>query len=149
MLPERVARFIEDPRRDSFAELALAAFAWQVERVEPYRRLCAARGAMPATVADWRRAPPVPTSAFKTLELAAAPAVEVFRSSGTTAGPEARSVHHHPFPDLYRKTIDASFPEFCLPVPAPVSMLSLVPSRAQAPDSSLAFMIDHVLARWG
>lgn len=28
-------------------------------------------------------------------------------------------------------------------------MLSLVPSRAQMPDSSLSFMAEHVLARWG
>lgn len=149
MIVERVARFVGDPRADSFDELALAAFAWQHERIEPYRRLCAARGATPATVADWRQVPPVPASAFKTLELAAAPAVEVFRSSGTTAGPEERSVHRHPFPDLYRQTIDAAFPGFCLPVAAPLAMLSLIPPRAQAPDSSLAFMIDHVLARWG
>ncbi|HVF61105.1 MAG TPA: hypothetical protein VNJ70_14965 [Thermoanaerobaculia bacterium] len=149
MIVERVARFVGDPRAESFDELALAAFAWQHERIEPYRRLCAARGATPATVADWRQVPPVPASAFKTMELAAAPAVEVFRSSGTTAGPEERSVHRHPFPDLYRQTIDAAFPGFCLPVPAPLPMLSLIPPRVQAPDSSLAFMIDHVLARWG
>jgi Acyl-protein synthetase, LuxE len=149
MIVERVARFVGDPRADSFDELALAAFAWQHERIEPYRRLCAARGATPATVADWRQVPPVPAAAFKTLELAAAPAVEVFRSSGTTAGEEARSVHRHPFPDLYRQTIDAAFPGFCLPAAAPLPMLSLIPPRAQAPDSSLAFMIDHVLTRWG
>ncbi|HEX5761241.1 MAG TPA: acyl-protein synthetase [Thermoanaerobaculia bacterium] len=149
MIPERVARFVEDSGADGFEELALAAFAWQLERVEPYRRLCAARGATPESVADWRQVPPVPAAAFKTLELAAAPAVEVFRSSGTSAGPEARSVHRHPFPELYRRTIDAAFPRFCLPAPPPVAMLSLVAPRAQAPDSSLAFMVDHVLARWG
>jgi hypothetical protein len=146
---ERVAEFIADPARGRFEELALAAFAFQCERIEPYRRLCAAAGALPGGVADWRRVPAVPAAAFKTLELAAAPAVEVFRSSGTTAGPEARSVHRHPFPDLYRLAIDASFPGFCLPAPPPVPMLSLVPTRQEAPDSSLAFMIDHVLARWG
>jgi hypothetical protein len=155
MLIERVAGFIADERRDGFEELALAAFAFQFEGVAPYRRLCEGRGAVPGQVTDWRQVPPVPTAAFKTLELAAAPPVEVFRSSGTTAGPEARSVHRHPFPDLYRAAIDASFPRFCLLIPGPgpaagkVPMLSLVPGRAQAPDSSLAFMIDHVLARWG
>ena len=149
---ERVSRFLADPQSESFADLALAAFAYQYERIEPFRRLCEGRGVSPATVSDWRQIPAVPTSAFKSLELAAAPARVVFRSSGTTAGPEARSVHHHPFPDLYRQTIDATFPLYCLPGqgswPKP-SMLSLVGSRAQLPDSSLAFMIDHVLARYG
>ena len=151
---ERIGRFILDPGSGSFEELALAVFAYQYERIEPYRRLCDGRGATPGSVADWRQAPPVPAAAFKRLRLAAGPEREVFRSSGTGGGEAARSVHHHPFPDLYRQTIDAAFPRCCLPGGAgsgvaPVPMLSLVPSRAQLPDSSLAFMIDHVLARFG
>lgn len=151
MIVERISRFLRDPASASFEELALEAFAWQNERIEPYRRLCAARGATPGAVRDWRRIPPVPTAAFKTLELAAEPAREVFRSSGTTGRTtgDTRSVHHHPYPDLYRLTIDLSFPAFCLPFGAPVPMLSLVPAREQLPDSSLSFMIDHVLARFG
>jgi hypothetical protein len=174
---ERIARFISDPSSDSFDELALAVFAFQYERVEPYRRLCDGRGVSPshvsnvANVAGWRQAPPVPTSAFKRLRLAAAPERVVFRSSGTTAGEASRSVHYHPFPDLYRQAIDASFPHFCLGSGgaagageasavgafggAPsrgrerVPMLSLIPPLSQLPDSSLAFMIDHVMARYG
>jgi len=144
---DRVSRFISNPGSASFEELALEAFAFQFERIEPYRRMCEGRGAVPGSVSDWRRVPPVPTAAFKTLTLAAEPAREVFRSSGTTG--EAQSVHHHPYPDLYRLTIDASFPGFCLPYGNKTPMLSLVPTREQLPDSSLSFMIDHVLARWG
>lgn len=147
---ERISRFLTAPEADSFDDLALAAFAFQFERIEPLRRLCEGRGLTPATIADWRQIPPVPTAAFKSLELAAAPAVEVFRSSGTSG--EARSVHHHPFPDLYRQAIDASFPRFCLPYAGSggrLPILSLVPSREQLPDSSLSFMADHVLARYG
>jgi hypothetical protein len=156
VIVERVSRFIQSPAAPdagSFEELALAAFAFQFERIAPYRRLCEGRGATPASVADWRQVPPVPAAAFKTLELAAAPAVEVFRSSGTTSETgEVRSVHHHPYPDLYRQVIDASFPRFCLPhlskdVRLPI--LSLIPTREQLPDSSLSFMADHVLARHG
>ena len=115
---DRISRFIQITRspEETFDELALAAFAFQFERIEPYRRLCEGRGATPGSVTDWRQVPPVPAAAFKTLELAAAPAEEVFRSSGTTRrAEEARSVHHHPYPDLYRLVIDASFPRFCLP----------------------------------
>lgn len=150
MIVERIARFVTEPGSASFEELALAAFAYQYEHVEPFRRLCQGRGLSPAGVGDWRQVPAVPTAAFKAgLPLAAAPAQEVFRSSGTTAGEETRSVHHHPFPDLYRLTIDASFPRFCLPAAPPVPMLSLVPSREELPDSSLSFMLDHVLRRFG
>jgi hypothetical protein len=149
VIVERVTRFLTSPQSDSFEDLALAAFAWQFERVEPYRRLCERRGVSPATVADWRRVPAVPTAAFKTLTLAAAPAVEVFRSSGTTQGEEGRSVHHQPFPDLYRAVIDASFPRYCLPFGGRPPILSLIPTRRQLPDSSLSFMADHILVRWG
>ncbi|HSG39014.1 MAG TPA: hypothetical protein VLE27_05205 [Thermoanaerobaculia bacterium] len=147
MILERITRYLTAPAADSFDDLALAAFAWQFERIEPYRLLCQRRGLTPGTVTDWRRVPPVPAAAFKTLTLAAEPAAEVFRSSGTTS--EQRSVHHHPYPDLYRAVIDASFPQFCLPYGGPLPILSLIPSREQLPDSSLSFMADHILARYG
>ena len=147
MILERVTRYLTSPEADSFGDLALAAFAYQFERIEPYRLLCRRRGVTPETLTDWRQAPPVPAAAFKTLTLAAEPAAEVFRSSGTTG--EQRSVHHHPFPDLYRRVIDASFPRFCLPYGGPLPILSLIPGREQLPDSSLSFMADHILSRYG
>ena len=81
------------------------------------------------------------------MRLAAGPARETFRSSGTTGG--ERSVHEHPFPELYRAAIDASFPAFRLPTGTKPVMLALVPTRQQRPDSSLGFMVDHVLSQWG
>lgn len=147
MLQRRIGQFIGDPSAGDFDSLALEAFAYQFERIEPFRRLCESQGAVPGQLDNWREIPAVPALAFKTLKLAAAAAVEVFRSSGTTG--TDRSVHHHPFPDLYQITIDASFPGACLVGLETPPMLSLVPDRQQAPDSSLSFMIDHVLAAWG
>jgi hypothetical protein len=174
MIVERIHRYLSAPHAPEtpkapeeepagFEELALAAFAFQFERIAPYRRLCEGRGATPATVASWREVPPVPAAAFRSLALAAAPAVEVFRSSGTSSGgsggsgvsgvsgEDGRSVHHQPYPELYRQAIDASFPRFCLPPggSTPLPILSLVPPRELVPDSSLSFMAEHVLARWG
>jgi hypothetical protein len=147
MLVERVCRFVAAPEGDSFEELALAVFAFQYERVAPYRQLCDSRGATPATVSSWREVPAVPALAFKTLALHADEPLETFRSSGT--GGE-RSVHHHPYPDLYRQVVESSFPRFCLPsLRTPAPMVSLVPDRTQAPDSSLGFMVAHVVDRWG
>ncbi len=155
MTVDRIRRFLADPAsasasaaaHASFDELALEAFAFQFERIAPYRVLCEKRGAVPGKVAGWRDVPMVPAAAFKTLTLAAAPAVETFRSSGTTAA--ERSVHHHGFPDLYRAAIDASFPRFCWPFAGRAPILSLVPPRAVVPDSSLGFMAAHVLERFG
>lgn len=144
---ERIARFVARPASDDFDRLAVDAFAYQYRTIPPYRRLCRSRGATPQSVRRWQDVPAVPAGAFAGLALHAAPPREVFRSSGTTGGP--RSVHYHPFPDLYRRVIDASFPAFCLPEGGRPPMLSLIPSRRQLPDSSLAFMVDHVLRRYG
>jgi hypothetical protein len=166
MIVERIRRYLSAPPPATatadtagFEDLALTAFAFQFEKIAPYRRLCEGRGATPGTpgtpgtVTSWREVPLVPTAAFRSLTLAAAPAVEVFRSSGTS-GEDGRSVHHQPYPELYREAIDASFPAFCLPPGAAdgtsrLPILSLVPPRELVPDSSLSFMAEHVLARWG
>lgn len=146
-MEDRVRRFITDPQAEDFDTLATAAFRWQCERSEPLRRLCAQRGVDPASLSDWRRIPLVPARAFKTVELGTRKAQGTFRSSGTTQ-PE-RSVHPHGFLDLYRQVIEATFPTACLPGPAPVPMLSLIPPCRQAPDSSLSFMVDHIVMRYG
>jgi hypothetical protein len=145
-LVDRIAAFVRRPREEDFTGLAIEAFRWQYDNVEPYRRLCERRGMDPAAVTDWRAIPTVPTLAFKSLELAAAPARETFRSSGTTG--ERRSTHHHPYPELYRTVIDATFPAALLPGLDRPPMLSLIPSRHQAPDSSLSFLADHVMRRY-
>ncbi len=146
-LVQRIERFIVAGEGD-FGELAASAARFGYERVEPYRRLCDRRGIAPGALDDWRLAPAVPTSAFKSLRLAAGEPREVFRSSGTTRGAERRSVHYHPYPDLYRTVIDASFAGACLPPAAGrLPILSLIPDRAAAPDSSLSFMAAHVFER--
>ena len=146
-LLQRIERFV-GAGGGNFDELAPAAARFGYERVEPYRRLCERRGLSSEALDDWRAAPPVPTSAFKSLQLAATEPREVFRSSGTTRGAERRSVHYHPFPDLYRTVIDASFAAACLaPGHARLPILSLIPDRAAAPDSSLSFMANHVFER--
>ena len=146
---ERIARFIGGTTGEGFEALALDAFAHQYERQEAYRAVCERGGATPDTVRRWEDVPLVPTLAYKRLRLASEAPREIFRSSGTSA-PE-RSVHHHPYPELYRRTIEASFPTFALPTTgtAETPILSLIPSRDQLPDSSLSFMVDHVLATWG
>ena len=73
-----------DGLAEEFDPLALDAFAYQYQHIEPYRRLCDRQGATPKTIDHWNRAPAVPTLAFKSLELTAAEPRETFRSSGTT-----------------------------------------------------------------
>jgi hypothetical protein len=147
MPTNRIETFIRQPDAGDFSALAKEAFAFQFERLASYRGMCERAGITPETIDDWRAIPMIPTRAFRTMELGSAEAEVTFRSSGTTS--EARSVHPHPSLSLYRATIEAAFPSHCLPTPAPVPMLSLIPSAEQLPDSSLSFMIDHVIATWG
>ncbi len=158
MIVENIARYLAAPQPPlspagaaeqtlTFERLALDAFAHQFENLAPYRAMCERAGKSPSSVASWRDVPLIPAAAFATLELATAPARETFRSSGTLS--DVRSVHHHPFPDLYRAAIEASFPRFCLPRGDRPPMLALVPPRSVAPDSSLGFMVEHLLSRFG
>jgi hypothetical protein len=148
-LIERIRAFVAGARHPEadFERLALEAFARQFERVAPYRALCERAGRTPASVAAWRDVPLVPAAAFATVELATDPPVELFRSSGTLGG--APSVHRHPFPELYRAVVDATFPRHCLPRGGRPAMLALVPPRELAPDSSLGFMVAHAIERFG
>ena len=150
-LLRRIRRFVTSDEGD-FDTLALEAFTFQYERIPAYRRLCEGRDIAPGSVSSWRQVPTVPASAFKatdtSLALHAAPPRITFKSSGTTRGEAHRSIHHHPFPDLYRAVIDASFPRFCpLALDRP-PMVSLIPTPEQLPDSSLSFMVGHVLERF-
>ncbi len=151
MLKKRISQFIADAASDDFESLALQAFEWQCQRIPALRTLCEQRGLEPGEIQSWREVPAVPALAFRSLKLAADPEVEIFRSSGTTsatAAQQERSTHYHPYPDLYREAIEASFPNYCLDS-ASTSMLALVPDRRQLPDSSLSFMVDYVVERYG
>lgn len=143
---KRIEAFVQAPDGSRFEDLARQVFAFQFERVLPYRNLCQGRGVEPGNLQRWQDIPMVSTRSFRAVELHGADPVEVFRSSGTTVG--ERSEHHHPFPDLYRRVIDATFPAACLAGPD-TPMLSLIPGRDLAPDSSLSFMVDHAIHQWG
>lgn len=147
VIEEKVQRFIADAGSGDFNELAKGAFAFQYERLDAYRQLCERAGVEPSQITDWRQIPPIPALAFKSLDLATRSGGEVFRSSGTTT--ERRSVHSHGFLDLYRSTIDHTFPNAVLAGTTRLPALILIPDRQQAPESSLSFMVDHIIARWG
>jgi hypothetical protein len=147
MIAERVERFVRDPEEGDFDELVHEAFRFQYEGLDAYRGLCQRSRIGPDQLTHWRQIPPIPALAFKTLDLAATTDGEVFQSSGTTL--TRPSIHRHGFLDLYRATIETSFPTAVLGPLRPRPMLSLIPDRRQAPESSLSFMVDHVMREWG
>jgi hypothetical protein len=147
MLEARILEFIQAPVEAEFNRLALDSFRWQCERNPKLRALCVNRGREPEALRDWSEIPLVPTRSYKTTDLRTSEPQAVFRSSGTTQ--PQRSVHPHSHLDLYQTVIDATFPAACLTTTPPVDMLSLIPTRESMPESSLSYMIDHVVSRFG
>jgi hypothetical protein len=138
----------DEPLRDqSFDGLARAAFAFQLEHNRPYSAYCQRRGISVHNVQHWSEIPPVPTAAFKEVDLVAgdpAAAEVTFRTSGTTHGTERRGRHHVLDLALYHAALLPNFVAHVLPDGARLHYLSLIPSARRVPDSSLSHMIDVV-----
>jgi len=136
----------------AFEPLALALFAYQFERTRPYRAFCEALGRTPSTVNAWQDIPAVPIRAFKSSALTTvspARAAAVFHSSATTATAPSR----HYLADLryYETALKSGFFKWVLQgrEDRRVPFLILTPSPADAPNSSLAWMMDVVKRAWG
>lgn len=146
---ERVRAFIRDPAADAFEPLACTIFAYQYERCAPYRAFCDRRGVKPARVERWIDVPPIPAEAFAEVDLAAAPPVLTFRTSGTTRSESPRGAHLVADPSLYEEGLLAAFRFFVLPDRRRIRLLSLVPERAEQPESSLSYMACTLLRAVG
>ncbi|HEY7768629.1 hypothetical protein [Longimicrobium sp.] len=136
-----------------FDRLARAVFAHQYACNQPYRLFCDRRGATPDSISHWGDIPAVPTDAFKAAALVCGDAgvemAAVFRTSGTTAGPERRGTHHVPDLALYDAALRAGFAAHLLPDGARPRVISLVPPPSALPDSSLSHMAGAVMADFG
>ncbi len=143
----------EPPLPDAaFNALALRVFEYQFEHSRAYAAYCRRRHVTPGSIDDWRRIPAVPTAAYRELPLVAgtpAAAQAVFRTSGTTRGPERRGAHYVLDLRLYHASLLAGFEALLLPDGVRPRLLSLIPSPADAPDSSLSHMAGVLLARLG
>ena len=146
----RVAAFIDEcregrlPDEAAFDALALEVFAFQLEQVPLYGRLCEIRGVGPRTPRHWWEIPAAPADLFK--EDLTGPATAggaVFLSSGTSLGNTRRS-RHAVGPeslDLYRRSSMSHFQAMVLPDrPGAMSTLVLGPTSLTHPASSLGHM---------
>lgn len=142
-----------------FGHLALRAFTLQFDAVPAYRAYCRSRGADPGSVSDWREIPPVPTAAFREVDLAVDPPHTSdlsFLTSGTSRGVGARGLHRVTDPALYRAALRPGFARFVLgrspdqaaAAPA-VRVGSLVTPFEVTKDSSLAWMCEDILGAFG
>jgi hypothetical protein len=137
---------------DAFNRTALRVFRYQYARNSAYAAFCARRERDPDHVDHWTLIPAVPTAAFKEVPLITGRpgrAEAVFRTSGTTAGPEKRGVHYVLDISLYHFSLIPNFAACVLPDGAELRLLSLIPSGAELPDSSLSHMVSVLVDRLG
>jgi hypothetical protein len=141
------------PLSDSdFNEFALSAFRHQFELNDPYRHYCERRDRIPAVITEWTEIPAVPTAAFKEVALVAgdpADARVAFKTSGTTRGAERRGTHYILDPTLYEASLLASFSSYVMHDTSTMRILSLIPSNAEQPDSSLSYMASMIVRDLG
>jgi hypothetical protein len=142
---ERILQMIADSAGDpaaaerAFDDLAVELFVRQYERIEPYRRLCQARGVQPAAVTRLQDIPLAPSDIFKHELIRTGPVR--FSSSGTTGGYEHRSHHVLGDPDTYHAASMTHFRRMVLAdEPGAMDVVLLGPSRATHPNSSLGWM---------
>jgi hypothetical protein len=125
-----------------------------------YKRFCDAKGIQPDALQDWHQIPAIPTTAFKELDLTSLPPTlrsSVFHSSGTTEQRPSRHFHSEESLVLYEKSLLTHFRSLLAhsdPFPAlaatnPFAVLSLTPSPAAAPNSSLVHMFASVRGEFG
>lgn len=135
-----------------FNGMAMVLFALQFTRNQPYRRFCDARGVAPDAVTHWSEIPVVPTVAFKELELTCLPPEQrthVFHSSGTTEQRPSRHFHNAESLEIYEASLWTWLKgNRRLPI-ADRRLLSLTPTVAEAPHSSLVHMFDVVRRKLG
>ncbi len=129
-----------------FGELALATYAYQIERNAAYAAYAASLGFDAAhPPRTWREIPAVPSSAFKDATLATfdvSRAEAIFHTSGTTERRAGR--HYLERVALYDASLLAGFDRFMLPDGARLRYLNLVPNPRTKPHSSLGYMMGHV-----
>jgi Acyl-protein synthetase, LuxE len=145
-LDERILQLIQTPQTDdaTFDRLAVDVFAYQYACNQAYRRYCDRHERTPRTARRWQDVPAIPTSAFGEVRLACFPpgdAKLTFLSSGTTGGSVKRSRHELDTATLYDASLLAHFRACVLPDAATMRMLVFAPSIAEAPHSSLSYML--------
>lgn len=147
-LHERVRAFIARPTHDprELDAIALELAAFQLEHVEPVRRLAQARGVSAPTSSAEIVA--LPTDVFRLRRVAAHEPqldVRVFRTSGTTSG--ARGSHALRTLATYEAAALRHAQDLLWPDQVPTRALVLAAPAALVPDSSLSFMIDLFIER--
>ncbi|WP_099769312.1 acyl transferase [Chryseobacterium sp. 52] len=129
-----------------FLDASLAAFHYQYENVEIYRKFVDFLKINPDEVRSLTKIPFLPIEMFKNHQILnkEATADLFFQSSGTTQ--MNLSKHFIADPDLYEESIYKSFEQF-IGKPEDFIFLGLLPSYLEKQNSSLIYMVDYLMKK--
>lgn len=130
---------------DKFNELALKIFHFQAHNCAIYRQWLHYNDIQPENVTSFGAIPYLPVSLFKQHEIRSIPAQSseiCFRSSSTTG--QTPSQHFVPFPDWYETVFTSIFEQAVTANPTE-SFIALLPGYMDRPDSSLIYMVHHLM----
>lgn len=131
-----------------FSRIALGVYHFQFANNPLYRAFCEVLGRTPDKVRNFLQIPYLPISFFKTHAITTTsfqPAL-TFKSSGTTGA--NTSSHYVKDPALYEKSFLQAFRSFFGPVEE-FCVIGLLPSYLERGDSSLVYMVDHLIRKSG
>lgn len=129
-----------------FLDASLAAFHYQYEHVEIYRKFVDYLKIKPDEVNTVTKIPFLPIEMFKNHQILDKNAKTdlFFQSSGTTQ--MNLSKHYIADPDLYEQSIYKSFEQF-IGKPEDFIFLGLLPSYLEKQNSSLIYMVDYLMKK--
>ena len=132
-----------------FTTLARRIFTYQYEQIPAYRSFCEKQGADPEKAKWVSEFPALPAFSFKNHSLrafAAETQTHEFHTSGTTGS--QTGVHGFDTLGLYETSCALSFAGLVPPRPSSPIFLSFMPSREDAPHSSLSYMVDYLAGKF-
>lgn len=141
-------KIFEIQNRDQFITFALETFRFQAQHCEVYRSYITLLGTNPKEVTSLSKIPFLPIELFKThtVYCGAQPPQHLFLSSATTG--LTPSFHHIALLELYQESFLRCFTHF-FGSPEQYTILALLPSYLERPNSSLVYMVNHLMKRSG
>lgn len=150
---EYVGHGLDNRDVESFTELALREFELHYHTVEPYRRFCQDKGAMPKNISRWEDIPAVPSMAFKKFVMTSFPpdkAEHAYFTSGTTDPlQKGKIMRDKGGVELINAANSLLTREYVFPDVDRMKMLLMVPSPAMAPGMGMAVGLDVVRRMFG
>jgi phenylacetate-coenzyme A ligase PaaK-like adenylate-forming protein len=129
---------------DSFDALALEIFLYQSENNPLYKQYLSYIGIKPECIEKVAQIPFLPIELFKNHKIITGNVATeyIFESSGTTGGITSR--HYISDISIYNKSIESGFRKF-FGDPAEYTFLALLPSYLERKNSSLTYMMKHLM----